>query len=63
MDLARGPCNIVLVMPDSGVKYLDTVYDDQWLKANDLGGVLEDVRRVRATIHRDTSTRQTGGTT
>lgn len=60
---ATGPCNIVVVMPDSGVKYLDTVYDDQWLKANDLGGVLEEMRRQRATTHRDTTAKQTGGTT
>jgi 2,3-diaminopropionate biosynthesis protein SbnA len=42
---ATSPCNIVLVMPDSGVKYLDTVYDDQWLKANELGGVLDDIKQ------------------
>lgn len=48
VERAATPCNIVLVMPDSGVKYLDTVYDDQWLKAHDLGGVLDDIRRDAA---------------
>jgi hypothetical protein len=43
---------VVLVMPDSGIKYLDTVYDDQWLKAHELGGVLDDIKpRSSATQH------------
>lgn len=46
---ATGPANIVLVLPDGGGKYLDTVYDDQWLKAHNLGTVLEDLQR-NATI-------------
>jgi len=43
---ATAPCNIVLVMPDSGIKYLDTVYDDQWLHANGLDSVLDVIRRT-----------------
>jgi cystathionine beta-synthase/cysteine synthase A len=46
---ATTPLNIVLVLPDGGVKYLDTVYDDQWLKAHDLGGVLDDLQRKATT--------------
>ncbi|MFL6665325.1 MAG: PLP-dependent cysteine synthase family protein [Rhizobacter sp.] len=46
VDAATGPCNIVLVMPDGGLKYLDTVYDDQWLKANDLDSVLDELKRT-----------------
>ena len=42
---AISPTNIVLVLPDGGVKYLDTVYDDQWLKTHELGGVLDDLQR------------------
>ncbi len=41
----QGPCNVVLVMPDSGVKYLDTVYDDQWLKSHELGSVLDELNK------------------
>jgi cysteine synthase len=51
---ASGPCNIALVMPDSGVKYLDTVYDDQWLKANGLQAVIDEVERTVSTTHRVT---------
>jgi N-(2-amino-2-carboxyethyl)-L-glutamate synthase len=40
------PCRMVLVMPDSGVKYLDTVYDDQWLKAHNLVSVLDAIRHA-----------------
>ncbi|MDM0116490.1 cysteine synthase family protein [Variovorax sp. J22R133] len=42
-----GPCNVVLVLADSGLKYLDTVYDDEWLVAHDLGDVLEDMAAQR----------------
>jgi 2,3-diaminopropionate biosynthesis protein SbnA len=42
---ATGPCNIVLVFPDGGLKYLDTVYDDQWLRANGLAGVIDGMKR------------------
>jgi N-(2-amino-2-carboxyethyl)-L-glutamate synthase len=38
-----GPANIVLVLPDSGLKYLDTIYDDQWLTAHGLQDVLHDL--------------------
>lgn len=37
----RGGARVVLVLPDGGLKYLDSVYDDQWLKANSLHGVLD----------------------
>jgi len=47
-----GPAQVVLVFPDSGIKYLDTVYDDQWLKAHGLGGVLDELRRDAAPMHR-----------
>lgn len=52
VERASEPCTVVLVMPDGGTKYLDTVYDDQWLKAHDLGAVLDDIRQA---VHRDTS--------
>jgi 2,3-diaminopropionate biosynthesis protein SbnA len=42
---ATGPMNIVLVFPDGGLKYLDTVYDDQWLRANGLAGVVDGMKR------------------
>lgn len=38
------PRHIVLLLPDGGVKYLDTVYDDQWLQAHALDEVIEEVR-------------------
>jgi cysteine synthase A len=28
-----GPCRIVTVLPDRGERYLDTVYDDEWLES------------------------------
>lgn len=59
IERATTACNIVLVMPDGGLKYLDTVYDDQWLEANDLGAVIDDVRRSRPTMHRDTPAQPT----
>lgn len=34
--------NIVVILPDSGLKYLETIYDDQWLRNNDLGSLVED---------------------
>jgi 2,3-diaminopropionate biosynthesis protein SbnA len=34
------PCNIVAVLPDTGLKYLDTIYDDQWLLDHGMGGVV-----------------------
>jgi len=37
-----GPCNIVVILPDSGLKYLETIYDDQWLRNNDLGSLIEE---------------------
>jgi cysteine synthase len=43
VERAHGPANIVLVLPDSGVKYLDTIYDDQWLDAHGLQDVLQDL--------------------
>jgi N-(2-amino-2-carboxyethyl)-L-glutamate synthase len=52
---ATGPCQMVLVFPDSGVKYLDTVYDDQWLKAQGLGSVLDEMRRVTPAVKSSTS--------
>ncbi|WP_256979791.1 PLP-dependent cysteine synthase family protein [Burkholderia sp. AU16741] len=39
----QGPANIVLVLPDSGTKYLDTIYDDQWLVDHGLQAVLDDL--------------------
>lgn len=44
---ATTPGNVVMLLADSGLKYLDTVYDDQWLKANDLGAVLEGIGHRR----------------
>jgi 2,3-diaminopropionate biosynthesis protein SbnA len=34
------PCNIVVVLPDGGLKYLETIYDDQWLIDHDLGALV-----------------------
>ena len=45
VERASGPCNIALVFPDGGLKYLDTVYDDQWLRANGLAGVVDGMKR------------------
>ena len=45
VERATGPCNVVLVFPDGGLKYLDTVYDDQWLRANGLAGVIDGMKR------------------
>jgi len=28
------PCNVVVILPDSGLKYVDTIYDDDWLRTN-----------------------------
>ncbi|WKB53471.1 PLP-dependent cysteine synthase family protein [Eleftheria terrae] len=50
---ATGPCNIVVVLPDSGIKYLDTVYDDQWLRANRLAGVLDALQPAQPTAGRN----------
>lgn len=36
------PCTIVVVLPDSGLKYLETIYDDQWLSSHELGDLVED---------------------
>lgn len=55
VEEATTPGNVVMMLADSGLKYLDTVYDDQWLKANGLGAVLDEVRRNTAIVHRDTS--------
>ncbi len=38
---ATGPCNVVVILPDGGLKYLETIYDDQWLERNGLGALLE----------------------
>ena len=35
-ETIEGPCTIVTVMPDLGVKYLTKIYNDEWLKANNL---------------------------
>lgn len=35
------PCNVVVILPDGGLKYLETVYNDEWLAANGLGALLE----------------------
>lgn len=35
------PANIVLVLPDGGLKYLETLYVDQWLIDHGLGKVLD----------------------
>jgi N-(2-amino-2-carboxyethyl)-L-glutamate synthase len=38
----RSPSNIVVVLPDTGLKYLDTIYDDAWLQSHNLGGLVVD---------------------
>jgi 2,3-diaminopropionate biosynthesis protein SbnA len=54
---AKGPCNIVVILPDGGLKYLDTIYDDQWLINNQLGAVLphEPAPRAQPSEHREVS--------
>lgn len=32
----KGPATIVTVLPDSGIKYLSKIYDDEWLEKNHL---------------------------
>ncbi|MGF6853655.1 PLP-dependent cysteine synthase family protein [Paraburkholderia sp. CI3] len=44
-----GPANVVLVLPDSGLKYLDTLYDDEWLNAHGLEDVLHDLETAATT--------------
>lgn len=41
LERVDGPCNVVIVLPDGGLKYLDTIYDDQWLVRNGLGSLIE----------------------
>jgi len=36
----RRPCNIAVILPDNGMKYLDTIYDDQWLRKHGLHGAI-----------------------
>ena len=33
---STAPCVIVAILPDDGLKYLETIYDDQWLQARGL---------------------------
>jgi 2,3-diaminopropionate biosynthesis protein SbnA len=40
------PANIVLVLPDGGLKYLETVYDDQWIRDNGMAEVLDQPDRL-----------------
>ncbi|MEJ0034879.1 MAG: cysteine synthase family protein [Gammaproteobacteria bacterium] len=35
-----GPCNIVVILPDNGLKYLETIYDDQWLQSQGLSALV-----------------------
>jgi N-(2-amino-2-carboxyethyl)-L-glutamate synthase len=46
----RSPCNIVVVLPDGGLKYLDTIYDDQWLENQDLGELAYDALERRPAV-------------
>lgn len=43
VERLNDPANIVLVLPDSGVKYLETIYDDEWLSAHGLHDILRDL--------------------
>lgn len=36
LQAVQGPCNVVVILPDGGLKYLDTIYDDQWLERHGL---------------------------
>jgi len=40
-DEVNEPCNVVVILPDGGLKYLETVYDDRWLEEHGLGALLE----------------------
>ncbi len=33
-DVLREPCTVVVVLADSGERYLDTIYDDRWVSEN-----------------------------
>jgi 2,3-diaminopropionate biosynthesis protein SbnA len=35
------PCNVVVILPDGGLKYLETIYDDRWLEKHGLGALVE----------------------
>lgn len=41
------PCKVVVILADGGLKYLETIYDDQWLINNNLAGVLGEQALVR----------------
>jgi 2,3-diaminopropionate biosynthesis protein SbnA len=40
LERTAGPCNIAIVLPDTGLKYLDTIYDDQWLTSKGLASLV-----------------------
>lgn len=43
-ERSAGPLRIVTILPDGGLKYLETIYDDAWLERHGLGSLLtEDV--------------------
>ncbi len=45
LEKVSAPCNIVAVLPDGGLKYLETIYDDQWLINHGLAGLIDDMAK------------------
>jgi 2,3-diaminopropionate biosynthesis protein SbnA len=35
------PCNVVVILPDGGLKYLETIYDNRWLIEHGLGVLVD----------------------
>lgn len=40
----HGPANVVVVLPDGGLKYIDTIYNDQWLEQHGMAAIVNDSR-------------------
>jgi cysteine synthase len=51
VNRATRGCNVVVILPDGGMKYLETIYDDQWLRKHDLHAVLGETRPVVRQVH------------
>ncbi|HYD81461.1 MAG TPA: cysteine synthase family protein [Paucimonas sp.] len=51
LSKVRSPCNVVVVLPDGGLKYIDTIYNDQWLISNNLGSLVRGAEPVPHESH------------
>jgi N-(2-amino-2-carboxyethyl)-L-glutamate synthase len=58
-----GPCNIVAILPDNGLKYLDTIYNDQWLRSHNLGSLIEDETELMPHLVADARAAKASGVT